>query len=62
MNRLKAVRFLCQMSQDRLAQLVKIDRSKISRFECGYIKPRDDERKKIAEVLKEKEDVLFPER
>lgn len=49
---IKAFRALRGISQDRLSQITKIERSKLSRIENGYIQPSPEEQKKIAQSLK----------
>ena len=60
-NRLKEARFFARMPQIKLWLETGIHYSTISRIECGYIQPTEEQKKKLAKVLEVKEDWLFPE-
>jgi len=59
-NRLKEARFFTNKPQIKLWLETGIHYSTISRIECGYIKPTEAQKKKLAKVLEVKEDWLFP--
>jgi transcriptional regulator with XRE-family HTH domain len=58
-EKLRLARILAHLSQDELGLQANIDQSKISRIERGYIQPSAKERQKLAEVLSQKEELLF---
>ena len=60
MNQLKKIRTLKEMSQFDLRIATGIHQSRISLMENDYVVPRDDEKKKIAKVLKTSVKALFP--
>lgn len=60
-KRMKAFRAINGLSQDKLSQITKIERSKLSRIENGYIQPNKKEQQKIARVLKCEVSQLFSE-
>jgi len=60
-NRLKEARFFAKKPQIRLWQETGIHYSTISRIECGYIKPTNKQKRKLARALSVKPDWLFPE-
>ena len=60
-NRLIEARFFSRKPQIQLWIETGIHYSTISRIECGYIKPTEAQKKKLAKVLEVKEDWLFPE-
>jgi ribosome-binding protein aMBF1 (putative translation factor) len=49
--RLKEARFVLGMSQYDLYLLTGINQSRISYIERGYIRPREDEKQKIEDVI-----------
>ena len=59
-NRLKEVRFFAKKPQIRLYTETGIHYSTISRIECGYIKPTEKQKKRLAEALRVDVDWLFP--
>jgi len=59
-NRLKEARFFSGKSQMQLYAQTNIHASTISRFECGYFEPTEQEKKKLANVLGVEKDWLFP--
>lgn len=61
MNKIKAYRFIANLTQDELGKITGIDHAKISRIERGYIKPKVEERIKIANALGTKPEELFLE-
>ena len=61
-NRLKEARFYKRIPQIQLWLKTGIHYSTISRIECGYIKPSEEQKKKMANVLGVKVDWLFPEK
>ena len=50
-NRIKTRRFLVGKTQDQLYLETGIIQSKISRIENGFVTPREDEKKALAEAL-----------
>ena len=61
MNKIKAYRFIADLTQDELGKITGIDHAKISRIERGFIKPREEEKKKIATALNAEPEDLFQE-
>ena len=61
-NKLKEARFFANKPQIRLWLETGIHYSTISRIECGYIEPTENQKRKIAEALDVDKDWLFPER
>lgn len=59
-NRLREARFFAKKPQARLWLETGIHYASISRIECGYIKPTEEQKKKLASALGVKEDWLFP--
>lgn len=59
-SKLRQKRVLKGLSQYELRALTGIHPSKISLMENGFIKPREDEIKRLAEALGVNEDDLFP--
>ena len=59
-NRLKEARFFSNKPQIKLWLETDIHYSTISRIECGYIQPTKEQKEKLAEALKVKEEWLFP--
>lgn len=59
-NRLKIIRVIRGMKQVDLSFQVKIDRSKLSYIENGYLLPKEEEKIKLAEALGVKVKDLFP--
>lgn len=60
-NRLKEARFFAKKPQIKLWLETGIHYSTISRIECGYIQPTEEQKKKLAKALKVKEEWLFSE-
>lgn len=61
-NRLKEARFFAKKPQARLWLETGVHYATISRIECGYIKPTEEQKKKLAKALKVKPEWLFPEK
>jgi transcriptional regulator with XRE-family HTH domain len=61
-NRLREARFYANKPQIKLWLETGIHYSTISRIECGYIKPSEEQKDKLAKALKTKKEVLFPEK
>lgn len=61
-NRLKEARFFKRIPQIQLWLTTGIHYSTISRIECGYIKPSEEQKDKLAEALRVKKDWLFLEK
>jgi len=59
-NRLKEARFFKGKPQIQLWIETGIHYSTISRIECGYIKPTEEQKNKLAMGLGVKKDWLFP--
>jgi len=59
-NRLKEARFFAKKPQVKLWLETGIHYSTISRIECGYIQPTEEQKKKLAKALDVKQDWLFP--
>jgi len=62
MNKLKEARFFAKKPQIRLWLETGIHYSTISRIECGYIKPTEEQKEKLAKALGTKKELLFPEK
>jgi len=60
-NRLKEARFKARMPQIKLWLETGVHYSTISRIECGYLKPTELQKKKLAEALGVEQECLFPE-
>jgi transcriptional regulator with XRE-family HTH domain len=60
-ERLRQTRFFAKKPQIQLWLETGIHYSTISRIECGYIEPTEEQRKKLSEALGVKTDWLFPE-
>lgn len=60
-NRLKEARFFAKKPQIQLWLETGIHYSTISRIECGYIEPIDEQKEKLAKALGVKSDWLFPD-
>ena len=60
-NRMKEGRFFAKKPQIQLWIETGIHYSTISRIECGYIKPTEEQKIKLAKALGVKKDWLFPE-
>jgi transcriptional regulator with XRE-family HTH domain len=60
MNRLKEARFFSKKPQIKLWIETGIHYSTISRIECGYIQPTEEQKKKLAKAIGVKKDWLFP--
>lgn len=61
-NRLKEARFFAKKPQIKLWLETGIHYSTISRIECGYIKPTEEQKERLASVLRVKVGWLFPEK
>lgn len=59
-NRLKEARFFAKIPQIKLWLQSGIHYSTISRIECGYIEPTDDQKRKLAKALGVEKTWLFP--
>lgn|GEM_PF-1735749 len=59
-NRLKEARFFARKTQPKLWLETGIHFSTLSRIECGYIEPTNEQKKKLAKALKVRADWLFP--
>jgi len=59
MNRLREIRVINRTTQFQLRLATGIHQSKISLIENGLIKPRDDEKKKIAKALRVRSDEIW---
>lgn len=59
-NNLKEARFFAKKSQAQVWLETGIHYSTISRIECGYIKPTEQQKRKLARALKVEVDWLFP--
>jgi len=60
-NRLKEARFFKRIPQIQLWLTTGIHYSTISRIECGYIEPTDEQKEKLAKALGVEEGWLFSE-
>ncbi len=58
-NRLKEARFFKRIPQIQLWLKTGVHYSTISRIECGYIEPTDEQKEKLAEALGVKKEWLF---
>jgi transcriptional regulator with XRE-family HTH domain len=61
-NRLKEARFFAKKPQIQLWLETGIHYSTISRLECGYVLPTDEQREKLASALGVEKGWLFPSR
>ncbi len=59
-NNLKEARFFAKKSQARLWIETSIHYSTISRIECGYMEPSEEQKKKLAQALQVEVGWLFP--
>jgi len=59
-KRLAEARFFANKPQIQLWVETGIHYSTISRIECGYIQPTEEQKKKLAKALKVKKEWLFP--
>ena len=59
MNKIKAHRFIQNLTQDELSQLSGIERTKISRIERGFTEPKEEDVTSLAEALKATPEELF---
>jgi transcriptional regulator with XRE-family HTH domain len=60
MNRLKEARFFAGKPQIVLQLETGINAATISRIECGYLTPTDEQKEKLAAALGVKKGWLFP--
>lgn len=60
-NRLKEARFYANKAQIQLWLETGVHYSTISRIECGYIKPTEMQKRRLASALGVKKDLLFLE-
>ncbi len=60
-NRLKEARFFAKKPQIKLWLETGVHYSTISRIECGYIEPTEEQKEKLAKALDVKTDRLFPD-
>ena len=61
MNKIKVYRFIQNLTQDELSLLTGIERTKISRIERGFTKPKPKDKAILAKALKTKLGELFRE-
>jgi len=61
MNKLRQARLKIDMSQLELMKKTRIYFSTISRIERGWLKPSEEQKKKLAEALNVQINWLFPE-
>lgn len=59
-NKIREARFKQRMPQILLQLRSGVHQSTISRIECGYIQPSEEQRKKLAKALKTPEKEVFP--
>ena len=59
-NRLKEARFFAKKPQIKLWLETGIHYSTISRIECGYLKPTEEQKNKLSIALGVEKDWLFP--
>ena len=59
-NKLKEARFFARKPQIQLWVETGIHYSTISRIECGYMQPTEEQKMKLAEALGAEKDWLFP--
>lgn len=59
LKKLRALRALEGMSQDRIAASLGISQSRLSRAERGYVQLKVEEKEKIAQILDCKPEDLF---
>ena len=59
-ERLRQARFFAKKPQIVLWRETGIHYSTISRIECGYMEPTQDQKKKLAKALGVEQDWLFP--
>ncbi|NOR53119.1 MAG: helix-turn-helix domain-containing protein [Candidatus Aminicenantes bacterium] len=60
-NKLKEARFFAKKPQIQLWLETGIHYSTISRIECGYLKPTEEQKEKLAKALDISKFELFPE-
>lgn len=60
-NRMKEARFRAMKNQMKLWLETGIHYSTISRIECGYIKPTEGQKEKLATALQVEKEWLFPQ-
>ena len=60
MNNLREARFRARKPQVQLWLETGIHYSTISRIECGYIKPTEQQKKRLARAVEVEVDWLFP--
>jgi transcriptional regulator with XRE-family HTH domain len=61
-NRLKEARFFSGKAQIKLWLETGIHYSTISRIECGYLMPTEEQKEKLTKALKVKPEWLFSEK
>ena len=59
-GKLKEARFFAKKSQAQLWLETGIHYSTISRLECGYMRPTEDQKRKLAAALEVEPNWLFP--
>lgn len=59
-NRMKETRFFAKKPQIKLWLETGIHYSTISRIECGYIHPTEEQKEKLARALRVEKEWLFP--
>ena len=62
MHKLREARLLRELTQMDLRLRTGINQNKISWIERGYVEPRPDEKKRLAEALQLPVEQLFPEK
>ena len=60
-NKMKEARFLAKKNQMQLWLETGIHYSTISRIECGYIKPKEEQKEILATALQVEKEWLFPQ-
>ena len=61
MNQIREYRKKCRLSQEKLAEMVGVDRSNVAKWEAGVHKPRADMLILLAKVLQCSVDELLRE-
>lgn len=59
-NNLRLFRFLSGKSQQELAKELNASQPKISGLERGFIKPQKEDKEKLAKILGNKVEAIFP--
>jgi len=58
---LRRIRFLLQLTQEKLAVKSGVSQTKISQYERGITRPSEKNRGRLAEALDTPVDLVFPE-